>query len=76
MDDKLRLKFKHWVTSTPSPRNGRAALLRAAAGVRKHRQLEITWFDASSLPHPTNQYYPVFSWAVASGFQSRTVVCI
>ena len=76
MDDKLRIKLKRWVALTPSPRDGRTALLRAAAGVRRNRHLEIAWFDASPMRHPTNQYYSVLSWAVANGFQSRAAVCV
>ena len=72
----LRIKLKHWIALNPSPRDGRSALLRAAAGVRKHRALDIAWFDAPTLRHPTNQYYSVFNWAVANGFQSRTAICI
>lgn len=72
----LRISLKHWMASTPSPRHGRSALLRAAAGVRKYKPLDLAWFDAASLRHPTNQYYSVFSWAVANGFQSRSTICI
>ncbi|MCU0485638.1 MAG: hypothetical protein MUC85_05950 [Anaerolineales bacterium] len=72
----LSLKLKHWVDLTPSPRNGRAVLLRAAAGVRQHRQLEVAWFDASLLRYPENPFDTIFSWAVANGFQSRSAVCI
>jgi hypothetical protein len=72
----LSQKLKHWVDLTPSPRDGRVALLLAAAGVRPCRQLEVAWFDASLLRHPENPFDTIFSWAVANGLQSRSAVCV
>ena len=74
--NSLNLKLKHWVDLTPSPRDGRAALLRAAAGIRQRKQFEAAWFDASLLRHPDNPFDTIFSWAVTNGFQSRSAVCV
>ena len=68
--------LKHWVAFSPVPAGGRQRLLRAAASIKQVAAHEITWFDAHTLRHPTNQYYSVFSWAESNGFQSRLMVCI